>query len=107
MFTLYTIRTDSSLTSIRSTSVRIRSLWVVKSLESSRSRTPAGSTPPARAPDSARYPWSSAGLLAITLVMFGVRPRVFCTSASSSAALPVAVAGSTGRNEFTASTPLF
>jgi hypothetical protein len=39
-----------------------------------------------------------AGLFATTLVMFGVRPRVFGTSASSSAALPVAVPGSTGRN---------
>lgn len=34
--------------------------------------------------------------MAITLVMFGVRPRDFCTWASSGAAGPVAVAGSIG-----------
>ena len=34
------------------------------------------------------------GLFAITLVMFGTSPRDFCTWVSSSAAAPVAVAGS-------------
>ena len=50
--------------------------------------------PAARAPDRLRYPSSSAGLFAMTLVMFGTRPRLFSTCASRAFAAPSAPSGS-------------